>query len=114
MQKNRNVKPTYLLAAASMFALLGCSSEPFWGAGAPPEDVHAEHMKGDGPQVNHYFRPDEKVTEGTVEVEGNSIDYRAIAGTMVVHARGYDDAAAKPQQPDRRNGKDPDLPEMRE
>jgi carboxypeptidase C (cathepsin A) len=96
VQRTFKVKTTHLLAAASMLALLGCSSDPFWGAGAPPEDVHAEHMKGDGPQVNHYFRPDEKVTEGTVEVEGNSIDYRAIAGTMVVHARGYDDAAAKP------------------
>ncbi len=96
MQRKINVKATHLLAAASMFALLGCSNDTFWGAGTPPEDMHAEHAKADGPQVNRYFRPEEKVTEGTVEVEGNSIDYRAIAGTLVVHARGFDDAAAKP------------------
>jgi len=104
VQRTFNVKPTHLLAAASLLALLGCSGDPFWGAGAPPEDIHVEHAKGDGAQVNRYFRPDEKVTEGSVEVEGNSIDYRAIAGTLIVHAKGYDDAAAKPD--DKADAKD--------
>ena len=96
MQRKFPVKTTHLFAAASMFALLGCSGDPFWGAGAPPEDAHADHAKADSPQVNHYFRAEEKVTEGTVEVEGNTIDYRAIAGTIIVHPHGWDDAAAKP------------------
>jgi carboxypeptidase C (cathepsin A) len=96
VQRNFPVKTASLLAAASMLALLGCSTDTFWGAGDPPpaEGMHAEHAKADGQDGNRYFRADEKVTEGSVEVEGNSIDYHAIAGTIIVHPRGWDDAAA--------------------
>jgi len=39
------------------------------------------------------FKPTSVVTDGSVTVAGKRIDYRAVAGTLIVHARGWDDAA---------------------
>ncbi len=39
------------------------------------------------------FEPDEVASEGSVTVRGARIDYKAVAGTLVVHAKGWDDAA---------------------
>jgi carboxypeptidase C (cathepsin A) len=41
------------------------------------------------------FSPESVASEGSVTVEGQRIDYRAIAGTIVVHPKGWDDAAAR-------------------
>ncbi|HEY5072186.1 MAG TPA: hypothetical protein VII63_09155 [Caulobacteraceae bacterium] len=49
------------------------------------------------------FTPESITSEGSVDVEGRRIDYRAVAGTIVVHPKGWDDAAAR-DQPDL-NGK---------
>lgn len=40
------------------------------------------------------FKPTEVVTTGSVTVGGSRIDYRAVAGTLVVHAKGWDASAA--------------------
>jgi carboxypeptidase C (cathepsin A) len=42
------------------------------------------------------FTPESVSSEGTVTVEGRRIDYRAVAGTIVVHPKGWDDAARPP------------------
>jgi carboxypeptidase C (cathepsin A) len=99
MQKKSSVKPIHLLAAASMFALLaGCVSGPVWGQADEAPAEHAKVADHDGkPDVNHYFRPEESVSDGSVTVEGNAIDYHAVAGTLIVHPKGWDDAAAKPE-----------------
>jgi carboxypeptidase C (cathepsin A) len=39
------------------------------------------------------FKPEEQTSEGSVTVVGSRIDYQAIAGTLVVHPKGWDDAA---------------------
>lgn len=39
------------------------------------------------------FQPDEVASDGTVTVRGTKIDYKAVAGTLVIHAKGWDDAA---------------------
>ena len=39
------------------------------------------------------FKPTAVTTDGSVTVAGKRIDYRAVAGTLVVHAKGWDDAA---------------------
>ena len=39
------------------------------------------------------FRPGEQASEGSVTVAGSRIDYQAVAGTLVVHPKGWDDAA---------------------
>jgi carboxypeptidase C (cathepsin A) len=107
VQRKILVKPIQFLATASMLALLAaCSSDPFWGAGAPPDDMHAEHAKADTPEINRYFRPSEKTSDGSVEVEGTSIDYHAVAGTLIVHPKGWDDAETHPAPDAKSDSKD--------
>jgi carboxypeptidase C (cathepsin A) len=49
------------------------------------------------------FHPESSETNGSVTVEGQHIDYRAVAGTLVIHPKGWDDAAAREKSGD---GKD--------
>ena len=58
--------------------------------GALADKEHHEAAKG------HFFQPDLSASEGSVTVEGQTIDYRAVAGTLVVHTKGYDDSLEKP------------------
>jgi len=111
VQRNSVVKKINLLAAVSALALVqGCSApDALWGSSARPEDAHIEHARPDPESkadVNRYFRPEESVSEGSVTVEGNSIDYRAVAGTLVVHPKDWDDAAAKPEADAKADAKD--------
>lgn len=39
------------------------------------------------------LKPEEQTSEGSVTVAGSRIDYQAVAGTLVVHPKGWDDAA---------------------
>ncbi len=48
-----------------------------------------------------YFKPEEQTSEGSVTVGGVHIDYQAVAGTLVVHPKGWDDAP-------KTGGKEPD------
>ena len=41
------------------------------------------------------FSPESAGSDGTVTVEGQKIDYHAVAGTLVVHPKGWDDAAGR-------------------
>ncbi|HEY2177921.1 MAG TPA: hypothetical protein VGH15_05005 [Caulobacteraceae bacterium] len=41
------------------------------------------------------FTPESVTSEGLVTVEGQKIPYRAVAGTLVVHPKGWDDAVQK-------------------
>jgi carboxypeptidase C (cathepsin A) len=65
--------------------------------------VHAEDAaskdkaKPDAPAIES-FKPEEKQSEGTVTIGGQRIDYQATAGTLVVHAKGWDDV---PQNADK-------------
>ena len=41
------------------------------------------------------FHPESVSSEGAVTVEGQRVGYHAVAGTLVVHPKGWDDAAAR-------------------
>ena len=49
------------------------------------------------PNKGVLFSPESSVTDGTVTVEGQRIDYRAVAGTLIVHPKGWDDSAQREQ-----------------
>jgi carboxypeptidase C (cathepsin A) len=51
----------------------------------PPESAPSDQFS--------LFSPESASSDGSVTVEGQRIDYRAIAGTLVVHPKGWDDAA---------------------
>ncbi len=44
---------------------------------------------------NAYFRTTTRTTEGSVTVEGHTIRYRAVAGLLIVHPAGWNDAEPK-------------------
>jgi carboxypeptidase C (cathepsin A) len=43
-----------------------------------------------------HFTPTETTTNGSVTIGGARIDYQAVAGTLVVHPKGWDDAVPPP------------------
>ncbi len=43
------------------------------------------------------FEPESSSSEGSVVVEGKRVDYKAVAGTIIVHPKGWDDAAWREQ-----------------
>ncbi|MGD0142432.1 MAG: peptidase S10 [Rhizomicrobium sp.] len=79
------------VAVASFAALLSLSL----GALADANKEYQAAANG------HFFRPDSSASEGSVTVEGQSIDYHAVAGTLVVHTKGYDDSLQKPDGGDK-------------
>jgi len=47
------------------------------------------------PNQGVLFMPEKVDSDGSVNVEGQNVDYHAVAGTIVVHPRGWDDAAVR-------------------
>jgi hypothetical protein len=45
-----------------------------------------------------HFKSESSNTSGSVTVEGSRVDYLAVAGTIVVHPKGWDDAAPAEDQ----------------
>jgi carboxypeptidase C (cathepsin A) len=43
------------------------------------------------------FKPEEKISTGSVTIDGQTIAYQAIAGTLVVHPKDWDDVARDPK-----------------
>lgn len=76
------------LAATSAQAAPGRGSDTGAAAASSPSAAADADRGGT-------FHPEAVTTEGAVEIGGRSIAYRAVAGTLVVHPRGWDDAAAR-------------------
>jgi carboxypeptidase C (cathepsin A) len=84
-----------LWLAASLSLLAGAAI-----AAEAPGKSAAEAQKSDAantaaPDKGVLFTPETAFSEGSVSVGGQRIDYRAAAGTLVVHPKGWDDAAAR-------------------
>ncbi|MDE2261894.1 MAG: peptidase S10 [Gammaproteobacteria bacterium] len=65
---------------------------------APPKPAPAKSPPEAGTAPASVFTPRTVKSTGTVTVEGRKIAYEAMAGTLIVHPKGWDDAA-KPQGP---------------
>ena len=57
---------------------------------APVADATIKISSSD--KLTPHLSADEKVSDGTVTIGGKPINYQAIAGTLVVHPKGWDDA----------------------
>jgi carboxypeptidase C (cathepsin A) len=91
------MKKALLLAAA-----LSAVSAVVLAAPTPPKASLPDAEKTDAaatasPDRGVLFSPESSTSEGAVNVEGQRIDYRAVAGTIIVHPKGWDDAAAREQ-----------------
>ncbi|HUA66828.1 MAG TPA: peptidase S10 [Alphaproteobacteria bacterium] len=60
------------------------------------DDANKADKSGDDKEkaeAAEFFKPTEKMTDGTVTVDGTAIRYQAVAGTLVVHPRGWNDVS---------------------
>ena len=76
-----------LTASASLLAATG---------GAPDRKPDGEPDKSDGGKFEP-FKPEAITSTGTVTVGGQAIAYQAIAGTLVVHPKDWDDVPRDPK-----------------
>jgi carboxypeptidase C (cathepsin A) len=99
-----------LLRAVLALLVVGCG-EPAMAQGPAKDAKDTAKDKPDGkndhpdPILPHHFMPEEKVTTGSVVVGRQRIDYRAIAGTLVVHPKGWDDVSARLNTEEEKSGK---------
>ena len=89
-------------AASALLLLQGCattgSQPPLQGT--PTQDTYRSASPASDPPAaneppvpgNPYFRTHTISTEGSVTVEGKTIRYRAVAGMLIVHPAGWNDA----------------------
>ena len=66
------------------------------GSPSPPQkQLNGESEKSDANKFEP-FKPETVSSTGTVTIDGRAVAYQAIAGTLIVHPRGWDDV---PQDP---------------
>jgi carboxypeptidase C (cathepsin A) len=94
------------LLALSSLALAAPVSRPGKAhATQPPKAEAASDRKGSAAQPDkEYFKPGEVRSSGTVIVRGQPIAYDAVAGTLVVHAKEWEDADALEADSDEGSG----------
>jgi carboxypeptidase C (cathepsin A) len=88
---------TLLAAAASLVAVPALAAETTPKA-PPNQPPKAEAATTSSPNQGVLFTPESVSSEGSVAVEGQRVDYHAVAGTIVVHPKGWDDAAWREKQ----------------
>src|SRR5271166_1351228 len=80
------MKSVCVLALGAMFAVGGAFADE-----AVPKGKDRVADKP-APAKMEAFKPKEQASEGSVTVSGSRIEYQAVAGTLVVHPKGWDDA----------------------
>jgi carboxypeptidase C (cathepsin A) len=80
--------------------LLPCATLAETGNGPQEASVHASSSQSAGrssagSDTGTGFHPESATSEGVANVEGHRIAYNAIAGTLVVHQKGWDDSVAR-------------------
>jgi carboxypeptidase C (cathepsin A) len=90
------MKKALLLAAAFSIAAgpaLAQESPRRPGPPEPLENQRPDATRTASPDRGVLFQSESVGSDGSVAVEGQRIDYRAVAGTIIVHPKGWDDAA---------------------
>jgi carboxypeptidase C (cathepsin A) len=97
-----------VLLAAAVAACAPQAAVPPHPADAPAAPAKPADKSPD-PALPHHFMPEEVTTTGTVTVGGQAIAYHAVAGTLVVHPKGWDDVTQRvdvePEKPKGDDGK---------
>jgi carboxypeptidase C (cathepsin A) len=78
-----------LFAALSLVAAQALAAEP------PAKKIKDTGADKPAESTSDFFKPESSASEGSVAVRGHRIDYQAVAGTLIVHPKGWDDAAKK-------------------
>jgi carboxypeptidase C (cathepsin A) len=72
-------------------------------ASKPAPETPESAGKPDSDHELEPFKPESVSSSGTVSIDGHAISYQAIAGTLVVHPKGWDDVPRDPNR-DKANG----------
>ncbi len=84
-----------LVAAASCAALAAAPDSP------KSQDRTDHQQEGDSANPDHHkfepFKPESATSSGTVTIGGHALGYQAIAGTLIVHPKGWDDVPQEPK-----------------
>jgi carboxypeptidase C (cathepsin A) len=88
---------------AALLAMILCG--PLAAAPNPP-DKKVDADTSEKPEGHKFepFKPEAVTSNGTVTIDGHAISYQAIAGTLVVHPKGWDDV---PRDPNHDKGSGP-------
>ena len=89
-----SLKKALLLAACLSLAASAACAAPR-SSNATPDSQKPDASASSAPDHGVLFHPESAVSDGAVTVEGRRIDYRAVAGTLIVHPKGWDDAAGR-------------------
>src|SRR5580692_2351088 len=82
------------VAAAALLTIAAASlAAP---PGPPDRKPDADSEKPDGGKFEP-FKPESSTSTGTVTVGGQAISYQAVAGTLIVHPKGWDDVPRDPK-----------------
>jgi carboxypeptidase C (cathepsin A) len=79
-----------LVATLSVVATIACADN------AKQQDKDRNKVE---PAVAQYFKNDDTGSDSSVTVEGDTVGYHAIAGTIVVHPKGWDDVTQSTEAP---------------
>jgi len=80
------------LAAVAACTALGATPD---APKSPEHKADTEAEKADGHRFEP-FKPESVTTSGRVTIGGRAITYQAIAGTLIVHPKGWDDVPRDP------------------
>ncbi len=89
------MKRALVLATVLSLSAVAAQSAEAAKPGAQSDSQKPTAATTSSPDQGVLFHPESSVSESSVTVEGKRIDYRAVAGTIVVHPKGWDDAAAR-------------------
>jgi carboxypeptidase C (cathepsin A) len=96
-----------VVAGVSLLAVSAAqAAEPSPKASTPTESQKPSATTTSSPDRGVLFSSEAVNSEGVVTVEGQRIDYRAVAGTIVVHPKDWDDATSREQASPSKDEKD--------
>jgi carboxypeptidase C (cathepsin A) len=100
------IVPTLAASVSLLAAAAALAAEPASKTPTTSESQKPSATTSASPDRGVLFAPEAVGSDGSVTVEGQRIDYHAVAGTIVVHPRGWDDAATREQAAEGKDEKD--------
>lgn len=85
---------TVLMTLATLAACTALAATPDVPK-SPEHKADTEADKADGHRFEP-FKPESVATSGSVTIGGRAIQYQAVAGTLIVHPKGWDDVPRDP------------------
>ncbi len=95
------LKTAFWMATALSLAVISAQAAEPPKPAPPSSEAQKPTGTTSSPDQGVLFHPETSESEGEVAVEGKPIAYKAVAGTIVVHPKGWDDAAARETDSDK-------------